>query len=65
MNATQRRYIQSMRSDIRDLRRKQRNLKKRAEVYNRQALDLEKKVSVLEQQDTQAKARRNAPGTVR
>jgi len=58
MKATQSKHVKSMRTQAKELRRKEPKHKKRADVYARQALDLEKKASTLEWQGAQAKTRR-------
>jgi hypothetical protein len=58
MKETQRQYIQSMKSEAKELRRTEKMHIKLAQVYGSRALDLERKASTLEQQDAKAKARR-------
>jgi hypothetical protein len=58
MKETQERHIESMKSQARELRLKELEHKKFAEVYAQQALDLEMKASTLEWQGAQAKTRR-------
>jgi len=53
MKATQRQHIRSMRSQAKELRRIEKKHRKLAEIYGSQALDLEKKVAALTQQDGQ------------
>jgi hypothetical protein len=57
MKATQRQHIRSMRSQAKELRRIEKKHRKLAEIYGSKALDLEKKVAALTQQDAPAKAR--------